>query len=81
MSGYCFFYLGELTMEQIKFTKEFWSEWVKNPQETAQKHGLDWSKADPKWKNWSRDQWANLSWQEGQELLKNSKWSGWFWWE
>jgi hypothetical protein len=67
--------------KHIKFTREFWDKWVKDPRGTAEEVGLDWNSAPKEWQSWPISKWQSMSQQQGQELLKNSKWSGWFWWE
>ncbi len=66
---------------KIKWTKEFWQEWIKNPQQFAKKQGWNWGDADLKWKNWSSKEWGMLSQGEVQAMLQKSKWAGWIWWE
>jgi hypothetical protein len=68
-------------MQKVKFTRAEWKRWQENPQQTAESWGWNWDDASPQWKGWSSEKWKSLSWEEGKELLQNSKWASWILWE
>lgn len=62
---------------KIKFTREFWMEWQKNPRATAEKYGIKWAELDNDWQN--RD-WKNTTWDEFDKLWRKSRWASWVDW-
>jgi hypothetical protein len=62
---------------KITWSRDFEQQWKNNPQQTAQKYGLDWSEIQREWQN---QDWKNTSSDEFKDMWRKSKWAGWFNW-
>lgn len=64
-------------MSKQKFSKALWQEWKQNPQAAAQQWGIDWAEWE---KSYGKRDWKSMSYDEFEQLVKKSRWSGlWDW--
>ncbi len=62
-------------MAKIKFTREFFTEWQKDPEGTAKKYGLDF-----KGLGWESYKWDTMKFEQFEGLVKKSRLASFFDW-